>query len=67
MRFNSVEKLGLSRSNDGKEDAWSYAGADGTIARTDVSTRRDGKVSRIERYDSDQLVGAEEGRFQGVG
>jgi EF hand len=55
-----LEKVGTSRSNDGTEDAWSYAGPDGTVARTEISTRRDGRVSRIEHYEKDLLITAEE-------
>ena len=55
-----LEKVGFSRSNDGKEDAWSFAGPDGTVARIDVSTHRDGKVDRVEHYEHDVLLRAEE-------
>jgi hypothetical protein len=60
-----LEKIGSSRAQDGKEDTWSYLGPDGTIARIDVSTRRDGKVTngkvtRVEHYQRDVLVAAEE-------
>ena len=53
-------KVGISRANDGKEDAWVYTGPDGAIARIDVSTKRDGKVTRAEHYEKDALVSAEE-------
>jgi hypothetical protein len=54
--------------NDGKEDAWSYTGPDGSVARIEVSTKRDGRVTRVEHYLHDRLVNAEEdtdddGRF----
>ena len=55
-----LEKIGTSRAQDGKEDAWSYPGADGTIVRIDVSTKHDGKVNRVEHYEKDVLVAAEE-------
>lgn len=55
-----LEKSGTSRANDGKEDAWMYAGPDGAIVRIDVSTKRDGKVTRTEHYEKDALVEAEE-------
>jgi hypothetical protein len=45
---------------DGKEDAWSYLGADGTIARVESSVQRDGKVSRIEHFEKGALTRAEE-------
>src|SRR5687768_1021434 len=31
-----LEKVGSSRANDGKEDAWSYTGPDGSLERIDV-------------------------------
>ena len=56
-----LEKIGFSRANDGKEDAWSYPGPDGkTIVKIEISTRRDGKVTRIEHYEQEKLVAAEE-------
>ena len=55
-----IEKIGTSRAQDGKEDSWSYPNADGTIARIDVSAKRDGKISRVEHYQKDILVSAEE-------
>ena len=55
-----VQKVGFSMRGDGKEDAWSYLGPDGTIARVESSPRRDGKVSRIEHYENGALTGAEE-------
>ena len=56
-----LEKVGFSRANDGKEDAWSFARpSDGTIERIDISTARDGKVTRREYYESDALVRAED-------
>lgn len=53
-------KIGFSRLNDGKVDAWSYSNPDGSTARIDLSTKRDGKADRIEHYEKDALVGAEE-------
>ena len=56
-----LTKIGFSRANDGKEDAWSYPAADGkTIVKIELSTRRDGKVTRIEHYEQEKLVRAEE-------
>ena len=55
-----IEKIGTSRAQDGKEDSWSYLNADGTIARIDVSAKRDGRISRVEHYQKDILVSAEE-------
>jgi hypothetical protein len=55
-----LEKVGFSRAGDGKEDAWSYAGTDGSILRIELSALRDGRVSRTEHYEKDVIVRAEE-------
>jgi hypothetical protein len=55
-----LEKIGFSRLQDGKEDAWSYPGPDGSIDRIEIAARRDGKVTRIEHYQRNILVAAEE-------
>jgi hypothetical protein len=55
-----IEKVGFSRENDGKEDAWWYAGADGAVIRIEISEHRNGKVSRTEFYTNDSLVRVEE-------
>lgn len=55
-----LQKVGFSRLNDGIEDAWSFADADGTVVRIEISTKRDARVSRVEHYQGDQQVSAEE-------
>jgi hypothetical protein len=55
-----LEKVGFSRAGDGKEDAWSYAASDGSIVRIEIATHGDGKVSRIEHYEHDAIIRAEE-------
>jgi hypothetical protein len=55
-----LERVGLSRLNDGKVDAWSFAGPDGAIARIEVSTHRDDTIDRIEYYEHNVMVRAEE-------
>ena len=55
-----LEKIGFSRAGDGKEDAWSFAGVDGSIVRIEMSTARDGRVTRTEHYERDALTRAEE-------
>jgi hypothetical protein len=55
-----LQKTGTSRGNDGKEDSWIYPGPDGATVRVDVSTKRDGKVTRTEFYEQGALVRAEE-------
>jgi len=56
----TLTKTGYSRIGDGKEDAWSYPGADGSVERVEISTKRDGRVTRVERYLKSVLVSAEE-------
>jgi hypothetical protein len=41
-------------------DAWAFKGPDGQVARVEVSTLRNGTVSRWEYYEKDALVRAEE-------
>jgi hypothetical protein len=53
-------KVGFSRAQDGKEDAWSYFGPDGAVDRIEVSTNRDGKISRVEHYAAGRMTAAEE-------
>ena len=55
-----LEKVGFSRAQDGKEDAWSFVDANGAIDRVEISTRRNEKIDRIERYEKGVLVRAEE-------
>lgn len=55
-----LEKVGTSRAQDGKEDSWSYLAADGTVFRVDVSAKHDGKISRVEHYEHEVMIAAEE-------
>jgi hypothetical protein len=55
-----LEKVALSRKNDGVADMWLYPAPDGKIARAEVSSAQAGKVDRWEWYESDALVRAEE-------
>jgi hypothetical protein len=57
---NTLIKIGFSRLNDGIEDSWSYASADGTVGRIEISTRRNGRISRTEYYEKDVMVRVEE-------
>jgi hypothetical protein len=57
---NALLKVGFSRTNDGIENAWIYGNPDGTIARIEVSTRRNGTIDRVERYERNALKEAEE-------
>jgi len=56
----TLEKVGLSRANDGTPDAWAYAAPDGSLARLEISTAQNGKVTRTEFYDHDVITRAEE-------
>jgi hypothetical protein len=55
-----LDRVGLSRLNDGREDAWLTLADDGETARMDIATRQDGKVTRTEYYENDSIVRAEE-------
>ena len=55
-----LEKVGVSRANDGIEDAWSFFDAAGVVVRIEVSTKRDGKPNRIEYYSGNALNRVEE-------
>ena len=55
-----LEKVGFSLAGDGQEDAWSFPDADGALARIEISTRRNGSINRVEYYEKDVLVRAEE-------
>jgi hypothetical protein len=63
-----LQKVGFSRLHDGTEDGWTYTDPSGAIVRIEVSTRRDGHVQRIERYERGTIATADEdtdgdGRF----
>jgi hypothetical protein len=57
-------KVGFSRRDAGKPDAWAEPGADGTISRVLVSSSADeGKIDRWETFDPaapDRLIAVEE-------
>jgi hypothetical protein len=54
-------KVGFSRNNTGKPDAWSFAGPDGKVARVEISSTGDEqKIDRWEYYDGAALARAEE-------
>jgi len=50
----------LLPGNDGKADAWAYQGPGGQVARVEMSTRRDGIVSRTEFFEAGRLARVEE-------
>ena len=57
-----LERVGTSRANDGNVDTWTYpaADADGTTSRVELSTKRDGRVTRTEFYEGGVLARAQE-------
>ena len=42
------------------------AGPDGFINRTEISTHRDGKITRIEHFEKNVLMSAEEAKAYGL-
>ena len=56
----TLEKVGLSRLNDGVMDSKAYYGPTGDLVRIEVSTRRDGRFDRVEFYEAGALVRSEE-------
>jgi antitoxin component YwqK of YwqJK toxin-antitoxin module len=55
-----LEKVGTSRADNGKPDTWTYPDARGQVARRELSSQPDGKVTRTEFYEHGALVRAEE-------
>jgi hypothetical protein len=53
----TLEKVGMSRKNDGVMDAQAFYAADGALQRIEVSTRRDGTFDRVEYYQRDARAG----------
>lgn len=56
----TLERVGLSRLNDGIMDAQAFYSAGGDIIRIEVSTQRDGRFNRVEFYERGLLVRSEE-------
>lgn len=52
-------KVGFSRAGSGREDAWAYPAADGSLARLDIAGGEHGGVTRIEHYGQGRLLSAE--------
>jgi hypothetical protein len=52
----TLEKVGLSRLNDGVMDSQAFYTADGKLQRIEVSTRRDGRFNRTEYYEAGVLT-----------
>src|SRR5258708_39559607 len=60
-------KVGFSRQQDGRPDAWAFPGPDGKIVRVEISSTADEKkVDRWEYYEAGVVVrGGEEGNGDG--
>jgi hypothetical protein len=61
-------RVGFSRKDDGKPDAWAFSSPDGKIERIEItSTGDEKKIDRWERYDASGLVSSEDdGNADGV-
>jgi hypothetical protein len=58
---STLLKVGFSRADEGKPDAWAFAGADGSISRIEISSVSDEKrIDRWEHYDPSGIASAEE-------
>lgn len=52
-KSGKLVKVGFSRANTGKPDAWAYAGPHGNVARVEISSTSDEhKIDRWEYYDA---------------
>jgi hypothetical protein len=56
----TLEKVGMSRSNNGKVDTWAYQGADGEVDRIEMATGTGETPNRTEYYVKGAKVRAEE-------
>jgi hypothetical protein len=58
---STLVKVGFSRTDNGKADAWAFSGADGKIQRIEISSVGDDKkIDRWEHYDARGMTAAEE-------
>ena len=60
MDGSRVIRVEIDKDEDGRIDRWEYYDANQKIEKVGLSTRNDGKASRIERYQNDTLTAAEE-------
>jgi hypothetical protein len=56
LKGDEVQGIGFSLRNDGVIDAWAYRDASGNLDRIEVSSKRDGKIDRWERYVNGQMI-----------
>lgn len=59
-RDHTLERVGVSRLNDGVMDSQIVYGTDDKVARIELSTGRDGRFNRIEWYEAGVLIRSEE-------
>jgi hypothetical protein len=58
---STLVKVGFSRRDDGKADAWAFAGPDGKTHRIEISSVADEKkIDRWEHYDARGMIAVEE-------
>lgn len=58
----ALARVGFSRGNTGKPDAWAYARADGKVDRIEISSTGDEKkIDRWEHYDPSRPGGGPQG------
>ena len=58
---STLVKVGFSRTDNGKVDAWAFAGADGKVQRIESSSAADDKkIDRWEHHDALGVTAAEE-------
>jgi hypothetical protein len=55
-----LARVGFSRKNDGREDAWAIPGPDDHPARIEIASDKTGKIVRREFYSEGRLVSVEE-------
>jgi hypothetical protein len=56
----ALAKVGFSQKHDGSPDAWAFSGADGKIARIEISsTANENRIDRREFYDNGVIAFAE--------
>ena len=60
-----LERVGLSRDQNGVEDVTQYLDANGTVTRVEIMARGDGgkRIERIEHYENSVLTRAEEDTY----
>ena len=56
-----LTKVGFSRKQDGRPDAWAFSGPDGKVQRVEISSTSDEKkIDRWEHYENGVLARADE-------